>query len=417
MRKILAVSALLIALILWQLVFRKSKKSATKTATKPIDTKGIQQVIKDISPSETIFVNLACYRDPECVQTLYSLFSTAANPTRVWVGLLDQSYDHDTNILEEYARLCKKRRTYNYSNQIRRYHLLPSKSRGHIVCRYLVDHFLFRSEKYHLTIDSHTLFVKYWDYHMCEELNKLISPQCPHPVLTMDPPTYHVTSRSAVSDFNQEPGYYMSCSDKPKKGYLLPSIVSESMQHVPDHPIPTCLWSGAMSFSRSASIRRVPFDPHLSYVHTGENVYMAARLFTHGLQCFHPTRSYMASMKGHSYRYTVFDQFTKKQQKERTKAYQRMYLILGLGVKLLSPQQQRERYQDKVLTQDANVYGLGTVRTLDDYFAASGLNWKDMGVCQIGHIASIGVTSKADHVELMAKLGVLFVETENEFTK
>jgi hypothetical protein len=203
-----------------------------------------------------------------------------------------------------------------------------------------------------------------------------------------------------------------------KKGYLLPATQTDSMQHVPDYPVPTAFWSGAFSFARSKTMQRVPFDPHLSYVHTGEGVYMAARLFTHGCSLFHPTRSYVGSMKDSGYRHLVFDRFTPKQQKERTKAYRRMHMILGLGVKHLSQQVQQQRYNDPSMTEDVHLYGLGPERSLDDYFLLSGLSWSDMGHCRIKHNASMGVTGSAKHEELMSKHGVLFLEQEQSpFTK
>jgi len=391
------------------LIFRKTSQTIDIRAR----TVEIQKYASETSPSETIFVSVASFRDPECVQTLYSLFSHAASPTRIWVGLLDQSFDNDTNILQEYSELTKKNGTYDYSNQIRRYPLLPSKSKGHIVCRYLIDKFLFRNEKYHLTIDSHTLFTKNWDLALVKELNQLIGPHCLDPILTMQPPTYTVTSRGDVETYNQEPGYFMSCLDKIKKGYYLPGIKSDSLLHVPDTPLPTTLWSGAFSFTRSRTIKKVEYDPYLSYIHTGENIYMAARLYTHGCDLFVPTRSYVASMKDNTYRHNIFDKFTVQQNRERSFAYRRMSLILGLGLKKLTLKQRHERYSDVQLTQDVKLYGLGTTRSLEDYFAYSGLNWDDLDVCRTSSQATMGITHNAGHPELMAKHGILslaFVE-------
>jgi hypothetical protein len=371
------------------------------------------QVLKleqDIPATESIFVNLASYRDPECAQTLHSLFTNAACPTRIWVGLLDQRYAYEASPLEEYAKLTRRDGTYNYSNQIRRYTLSPNKSRGHIPARYLIDKFLCRNEKYHLTVDSHTMFAKNWDLSMCNELDALISSDCPHPVLTMEPPLYTVTSRSQTTTLLQnEPGHFSSsCSKVPlQRGYYLPETRSTTLQHIPDAPVPNLFWSGAFSFTRTRTKRRVPFDPYLSYVHSGENVYMSARWFTHGCDLFTPTRAYVSTMRDSVYHYTVFDNFTALQHKQRRFAYHRMHLILGIGLLNLPSRTRRARYNNALLTKNVKALGLGSVRSLEDWFVRVGLEWQIMDLCKISRLAKLGVSHRADYAEMMAKHGVI----------
>jgi len=54
-------------------------------------------------------------------------------------------------------------------------------------------------------------------------------------------------------------------------------------------PLPSLLWAAGFSFCRSVPfLKLVPYDPHLLDVFFGEEPTMAARLWTHGFDCFAP---------------------------------------------------------------------------------------------------------------------------------
>jgi hypothetical protein len=40
--------------------------------------------------ARSIFVSIVSYRDPECMHTIDSLYQNAANPTRIYIGLVAQ---------------------------------------------------------------------------------------------------------------------------------------------------------------------------------------------------------------------------------------------------------------------------------------------------------------------------------------
>jgi hypothetical protein len=377
-------------------------------------TVSLDKHLPDVSPTQTIFVSVASWRDAECCETILSLFRNASVPTRVWVGLLDQSLDKDADVMQNYRHLVRQGAdAHDYSSHVRRYRLPASKSRGHIPARALIDRLLYHNEKYVLVIDSHTLFTPGWDVLLCNELDSLVSPTCKRPILTMVPPPYTVSSRSSNARLLTEPAPFSFCralsNTELQKGWCLPDVQSQAMHHIPEHPVPTAFWSGRFCFGYGRMLREVPWDPFLTFVHREEAVYMSLRLWTHGYDLYHPTRCYVASMTNRQLRPLIFDAFTAEQHQQRRLAYQRMHLILGLdGGTAPAPAPHPS------LTEQVETYGLGSKRGVEAYFRFSGLTWKGKGTCEVTPQATHGLTQNACLEETMAKKGLLEMHDSSE---
>lgn len=369
-------------------------------------TVSLDKHLPQVSPTQTIFVSVASWRDAECCETILSLFRNATVPTRVWVGLLDQSLEKDADVMQNYRHLVRQGAdAHDYSSHVRRYRLPATKSRGHIPARALIDRLLYHNEKYVLIIDSHTLFTPGWDVLLCDELDSLVSPTCKRPVLTMIPPSYTVSSRSSNARMLNDPAPFSFCRDlsstEIRKGWCLPEVQSQGMHHIPEHPVPTAFWCGRFCFGYGRMLREVPWDPFLTFVHREEAVYMALRLWTHGYDLYHPTRCYVASMTNRQLRPLIFDAFTTEQHQQRRRAYQRMHLILGLDDNAAAGTTQPS------LTEQVEQYGLGSKRGVEEYFRFSGLTWKGRGTCEVTQQARHGLTHEACLEETMAKKGML----------
>ena len=55
-----------------------------------------------------IFVEISAYRDDLCGITLRELFTHAAHPERIWVGIVDQTKGGDTPCVEQYCKLMQQ---------------------------------------------------------------------------------------------------------------------------------------------------------------------------------------------------------------------------------------------------------------------------------------------------------------------
>ena len=99
---------------------------------------------------DTIFVTIACYRDPVIQSTIDDLLSKADNPYRITVGVFLQQKSHENLITE------------TYGNRVRVDIQEPGKIFSVTACRNramcLID-----DEDYVLQIDSHTRFKRGWD--------------------------------------------------------------------------------------------------------------------------------------------------------------------------------------------------------------------------------------------------------------
>ena len=62
--------------------------------------------ITNDNKSNTIFVSIPQFRDGKrCAQTLHKLYSSATNPDRVYVGLIEQIDSEESTCLQEYCAL------------------------------------------------------------------------------------------------------------------------------------------------------------------------------------------------------------------------------------------------------------------------------------------------------------------------
>jgi len=295
---------------------------------------------------ETIFVSIASYRDPECQWTVKDLFSKAKHPERIFVGICwqcDKEEDKDCFLIET-----------TRPTQVRTKFLHWKDARGPCLARYIAQS-LWQGEQYYLQIDSHMRFVKYWD----EKLIKLLE-KCPNPkmtILTTYPVGYELNNPMptetkppllVVEEFGPEGMLRL-------KGKLLNKCF--------DEPIKSLFWVSGFAFSYSNVIQEVPYDNNLPFLFFGEETLMNVRLWTHGYDFYAPGRSIIYHLWDRSYRPT-FRQVTIEGREEQEKgALLRVKYILGIVDDI------DERYKVEL-----DKFGLGTVRSLDNYQEFSGIN-------------------------------------------
>jgi len=133
------------------------------------------------------------------------------------------------------------------------------------------------------------VFTPRWDL-ACVEMWTQACELAPKPILTMYPkgfkPLHQRWPRRNYEDM--PPSYLRFRRFNPRTGLV--DIKSYQMESSPGKPIRSLFWGGGFSFGSGSQIREVPFDPHCPYVFHGEEIAMAARLWAHGYDFFHPTR-------------------------------------------------------------------------------------------------------------------------------
>ena len=121
----------------------------------------------------TICVSVPSYRDYECSETLYNLFSKADNPERVFVYVFEQNClsSELTNEKEDCIPKSLKFKHFEETN-IQRVTIPSKQAKGPLYARqHIFD--MYQGEEYCLMIDSHSDFDQHWDTYMINELTYL----------------------------------------------------------------------------------------------------------------------------------------------------------------------------------------------------------------------------------------------------
>src|ERR1700761_9231906 len=100
------VSLLLVLFVVSCVIRKLQKKRARKTLEK--NRKRKQKACMATPAGETIFVSVASYRDPECPLTVFDCLEKAKCPLRVVIGVCQQNYPVDVDVMEGYKKLAHK---------------------------------------------------------------------------------------------------------------------------------------------------------------------------------------------------------------------------------------------------------------------------------------------------------------------
>jgi len=219
----------------------------------------------------TIFVQIASYRDPELVPTIRSLLDNAKYP-----GLLTICIAHQYDENDQWDNLDE----FKNDNRFIIIDIPHDESKGTCWARYQIQRY-YNNQKYALQLDSHHRFSKNWDETCVEMLRNLQIEGNPKPVLTTYLPSYDPT---ADPEERVETPWGMSFDKFTPQGmvFFRPYYIEEKATA----PILARFFSGHFVFTLGRFCKDVPYDPHL-YFH-GEEISMAVRAYTSGFSLFHP---------------------------------------------------------------------------------------------------------------------------------
>jgi len=292
----------------------------------------------------TIFVNIASYRDSECQWTVKDLFDKALHPERIFVGICWQfvpGEDDDCFEVETRPEQCR----------ITEVHAKDSK--GACWARHQTQK-LWRGEDYTFQIDSHMRFAENWDQVLLDMLGECPSDQ---PVLSTYPISYEPPDKLGNDGIITIHAKYFD-----GHGILMFGSNAVAPVEPPDTPRSSAFCAAGMVFANSRIIKEVPYDPFIYF--QGEEISLAARLYTHGWDIFIPNRV------------VAYHDYTKRPARARhwedqldwgklnNQSMARVRHLLGM-----------ESSTDPGVIQDIDIYGLGSIRSLDDYQIFSKVNF------------------------------------------
>jgi len=288
----------------------------------------------------TIFVQIASYRDPELVNTLDSLFDNAKYPDNLRVGLIWQREEDET--------LGK----YSNDSRLRILEVPYQEAKGACWARNLVQ-YLYRGEKYTLQLDSHHRFIKNWDSVLIKMLKDLQKKGHKKPLITSYLPHYSPSDGSKI-----EVPWRLVFDRFFPEGPAFP--IPESIDNFKElkEPVPARFYSAHFAFTVGEFVKEVPHDPEM-YFH-GEEPSIGIRAFTHGYDLFHPHKV----VGWHEY---TREGKPKHWDDHRTwvdrnsRSYERYRELFSIDTHQYYP-------------EEFGRFGLGEERTLHDYITYSGVD-------------------------------------------
>mgnify|MGYP003116989494 CR=1 FL=1 len=289
---------------------------------------------------ETIFVQIAAYRDPELEATCFDLISKATHRERISIGIVWQGIEPDDDHMIYFEEFLPQITTERHD---------ATTSKGACWARSKAQQ-LYKGEDYALQIDSHMRFEEGWDETL---INMLAECDSDKPLLTTYPPAYKPPMELKKTRLPK-----MRPKEFSPQGILLLTSDSMPIEEAPDSPIKGTVCGACFIFGRAEYMKEVPYDPNLYFF--GEEISLTVRFWTSGWDFYHPNRLVLYHFWDRKGRQTHFSDHKDWRVTDNT-SKQRVKYMLGTT-------------KEEV---DIQPYGLGTVRSLEDYQKFSGINFKD----------------------------------------
>lgn len=302
-----------------------------------------------------IFIQIASYRDSELLPTLNDAISKSSGKNQLSFGLVWQK--DDTESIGEFSK----------DSRVRVIDVPWENSKGLGWARSLTQS-LYKDEDYTLQLDSHHRFAQNWDTTLIDMMNSLKG-QSPKPLLTSyaagyDPNNDKILKGSACKilphDFKSSGTIWFN-----------PTPINDITLN---RPLRARLVSGHYFFTLGSHCKEYIYDPELYFA--GDEIALSARSYTMGYDLYHPHVNLVWHHYGRQDRIKHWGDHNDKNKEK------------GLVEKTWN---ERDQWSKKKLRQmlgeennniDLGIYGLGNVRTIEDYEKYTGFDFKNRRIQQ-----------------------------------
>lgn len=297
---------------------------------------------------DKIFVQLASYRDPELLPTIYDMLGKADKPERFTFGICWQyGPEENPNVFdgkEEY-RVVK----------------VPFEKSEGLGWARSVTNLLHRDEKYTLQLDSHHRFAEHWDTMLLEDYEQALK-KSEKPVIS----TYCTPFNPTKPIENFAPclmSQYEFSNDR-----LLMSMPWYIQDYkTRNEVIRARTISGHFYFVNSEFIKDVPYDPEIYFGGYTEETTLSVRAFTHGYDVYSPYRQYIWHEYTRNYRRKHWDDHGTNKSTGKTSGERDIH----------ARKKTRQLFGQEEHGISMGKYGLGTKRNLRDYEVFGGFDFKN----------------------------------------
>lgn len=298
---------------------------------------------------ESIFIQIASYRDPELIPTIDDLLKNAKNPERLTICIAHQHSKEDKwDTLEKYS-------------QDGRFIIIDiphEESLGACWARNQIQQH-YDGQTYTLQLDSHHRFVEGWDTISVKMLKDLQTKGHPKPLLTGYIPSYN-PKKDPEERHHQPWGMRFDKFTPEGIVFFLPYHIEEKEVE----PLKARFYSAHFAFTLGEFCNEVPHDP-LLYFH-GEEITIAVRAFTYGYDLFHPNEIIAWHEYTREGRTKHWDD-DKQWNDKNLRAHSRTRSLLGVDGEVCTP----------CNSKSFEGYNIGDQRTIADYELYSGIRFKD----------------------------------------
>ena len=304
--------------------------------------------------NENIFIQIASYRDMELIPTIKDCISKANKPENLKFGICNQKDETDTFAnLDEYENLD------NFT--IMNVHW--SKSKGLGWARSHIQK-MWKGEKYTLQLDSHHRFEKDWDSTLIEMMKQTNKSK---PIITTYASSYEPGNDENEDKLNK---YFSKLVWTKFSSYgtilLFPHCFGETY----DKPIPARFVSGHFFFTLGIHCIEYKYDPEIYFA--GDEISLSIRSYTLGYDIFHPNKIVI-------YHYYIRDGKVKHWNDFNDENKNNKKIIDNTSCELnnTSLKRLRQLLREEDNNIDLGEYGLGKVRSFEDYEKYAGINFKE----------------------------------------
>jgi len=286
-----------------------------------------------------IFVSIAAYRDPQLVPTVIDCMKKASHPERLRFGICWQRDEQEAPL------------PFREDPRFRILEVNWRESKGACWARAEIMK-LWNEEDWFLQLDSHCRFADGWDQMLLRSVAETGSEK---PILS----TY-------ATPFT--PGDHEVLTDGPLQiafhGFTAEGILKLKPLHLPQHqkrerPVRARFLAAGFLFASGRFVEEVPYDPELYFL--GEESAMTVRAFTHGYDLFHPAETIVWHDYGRANAKRHWDDHTE------TNAVRPWSTLEAAS---------SHKVQRLLNGEPVECYGMGAVRTVEEYEAYAGLSFR-----------------------------------------
>lgn len=333
---------------------------------------------------DTIFVQIASYRDPQLIPTIIDLILQAKHSENLTIGICWQNCNDDETIdifldngfvVENYStngEFDVIEMTLN-GTLLKVIDVPHHESKGACWARHSIQQ-LYNKEKYTLQLDSHHRFVEDWDITSIEMLESLRSKKCKKPLLTGYIPSFDPDNDPKG---RTQEAWEMGFDRFIPEGavFFIPQKIENWTEL--NKPVNARFYSAHFCFTDGIFAEEVQHDPE--YFFHGEEISIAVRAYTHGYDLFHPHRIIAWHEYTRKNRTKIWDDHTSDIKNEglieldwlerNNSCHKRNRILFGMDGE--DPAQ-----------IDFGKYGFGDKRTLREYEEYAGISFEYRGVQQ-----------------------------------